>query len=163
MGTRAGSRGSRGARARIAPTSATRSEKRAAARGTAELLLSCLDQRITETSEEGALPRIKVQLWAEAIRSPDILELFRANYRTAIDGLAGIVREGQKRGRVDGGLDPQAVAQTVVSFIECFVLQKAVEPNADTSKYLEVLGRLLDCTLWTGKGATTGASDVEDD
>lgn len=137
-------------------------DSRRALLGFAEFVLSCLDQRITETAREGSLPRIKVQLWAEAIRSPDILQLFQANYRTAIDGLEGIVRDGQERGQMDGGLDPRAMAQTVVSLIEGFVLQKAVEPDADKAKYLEVLARLLDCSLRTGKSATEDGSDRED-
>jgi hypothetical protein len=64
--------------------------------------------------------------------------------------LAEIVREGQERGEVRATLDPKAVAQILISLLEGFVLQKALDPSVDSTNYLEALDAFLNCSFWQG-------------
>ena len=113
-----------------------------------KMVFSCLEQAQTECYTAPAMHRVKVGLWAEAIRNPDVLELFEHNYKATRGELAEIVREGQERGEVRATLDPKAVAQVFISLLEGFVLQKALDPSVDSTNYLEALDAFLDCSFW---------------
>ena len=116
----------------------------------AKVFFSCLEQTQTECYTVPDMHRIKVGLWAEAIRNPDVFELFEHNYRAAQGELAEIVGEGQERGEVRATLDPKAVAQVFISLLEGFVLQKALDPSVDSTNYLEALDAFLNCSFWQG-------------
>lgn len=115
-----------------------------------KIVFSCVEQAEEEGSAAPDMHRIKVGLWAEAIRNPEVFELFQTNYRTAIGDLEEIVRNGQERGELRTEVDAKAVAQIFVSLLEGFVLQKALDPSVDSTRYLEALDAFLDCSWQKG-------------
>jgi AcrR family transcriptional regulator len=116
----------------------------------AETVIELLDCPVPAgESQEGDPHRLRVLLWAEAIRSPEILEIVRAHYLRGRAALEEIVRRGLAGGEVRPGVAARAVAQLVLSMIDGFVLQKAVDPDLDGRRYVEGLRMLLDGTWWT--------------
>ncbi len=107
-------------------------------------LLGC-----TEGACEQPLPapdpnRIKVGLWSEIIRDSDLHEAARTNHDRVLDGLAKIIRAGQRRGDVRKGLDARHAAAACIALLEGFVLQKAIDPELSAARYERVVGALLD-------------------
>ena len=79
-----------------------------------------------------------------------VRESFSRNHAAIHDGLSAVVREAQRRGDFDGGLEPGAVANAMIALYDGFRLQKAMDPTIDTSDYVRVAEALLSGTSWTG-------------
>lgn len=95
--------------------------------------------------------RMTIQLWGEALRNPAIMELSRRNLDGIRGSLAQFVRQAQARGDINSALDPQAVAQALVSTFDGLVLQKAIEPTIDTWQYVAVIKAMVGGDFWRGK------------
>lgn len=84
-----------------------------------------------------------IQLWAESLRSPQIMEMSRQAgpdlWRAA---LAHLMRRARERGEIDPSLDPESIARVLVSAWQGLVLQKAFDPQVDVSRYMAVLKAL---------------------
>ena len=94
--------------------------------------------------------RASLQLWAEMAVNDRVRESVGRNHNAVRAGLTQVVREAQRRGDVDAGLDAGAVAGAMVALHDGFRLQKAMDPTLDTSEYVRVAEALLSGTLWTG-------------
>ncbi len=94
--------------------------------------------------------RTSLQLWAEMAINDRVRESFRRNHAAVRAGLAEVVREAQRRGDVDAGLEPGALASAMIALYDGFRLQKAMDPSIDTSDYARVAEALLGGTSWTG-------------
>ena len=94
--------------------------------------------------------RTSLQLWAEMAVNDRVRESFRQNHAAVRAGLAEVVREAQRRGDVDEGLEPGALASAMIALYDGFRLQKAMDPTIDTSDYARVAEALLGGTSWTG-------------
>jgi AcrR family transcriptional regulator len=81
--------------------------------------------------------RLPVQLWAEAFRDPELMELARGIIEMACAALASIVRDQQERGELDPELDPDAVARTVIGLFHGMMLQRGWHPDMDVAAYRE--------------------------
>ncbi len=99
--------------------------------------------RASERAGNADPARIKVGLWAEAVRNPQILDRFLGGYRMALDELAKIVRRAQRKRQLPRRLNPHAVAQSIVSLLEGLVLQQALDPDLDPGSYSEVIDLML--------------------
>jgi AcrR family transcriptional regulator len=87
--------------------------------------------------------RVTVQLWAEALRDPRIMEVVRSGLDGPIDTVAEVVARGQREGTLPRGLDPHATARVCAAIFQGLVVQQAWEPDLDVSAYMEsVLGIL---------------------
>ena len=112
---------------------------------TFEVLDQLADSSFAKLDEPEALEHmyLMIQLWAESVRSPQIMEMSRRAgpdpWRTA---LAQLMRQAKVRGEIDPSLDPESIAQVLVSAWQGLVLQKAADPQVDLSKYLTVLKAL---------------------
>ena len=98
---------------------------------------------------ERALPapdpnRIKVGLWAEIIRDSALHEAAQTNYARVLDGIAKLIRAGQRRGDVRKGLDARHAAAACLALVDGFVLQKAIDPGLSVARYEKVTDVLLD-------------------
>ncbi len=102
--------------------------------------------------DEGAdvYNRASLQLWAEMAVNDRVRESFSRNHAAVRAGLSEVVREAQRRGDVDAGLEPGAVASAMIALYDGFRLQKAMDPTIDTSDYVRVAEALLSGTSWTG-------------
>lgn len=95
--------------------------------------------------------RMNIELWAEALRSAQVMELFQeANfdiYRVALTELLG---RAQEQGQMDPSLDPDAAARVLLSTWHGLVLQRAFDPSVDVSKYVAVLKAMYRGHFFTG-------------
>ena len=84
--------------------------------------------------------RFNVQLWSEALRSPEIKESLR---RTGIDpwkeALTQFIAKAQGLDEVSPALDPEAVARVLLSMWQGLILQKALDPAVDVTPYVEAV------------------------
>ena len=104
-----------------------------------------------ENPEAQAHMRVNVQLWAEALRSPQVREVFeRANFDTWREALAGLMRRGQERGQISRSLDADSAARLLMSAWHGLVLQRAFDPEMDVSKYVTVLKAMYHGTFRVG-------------
>jgi AcrR family transcriptional regulator len=95
--------------------------------------------------------RIKVGLWAESVRDTEFLGELQKSYTLAIDALAAIVSRGQERREISPSLDPVSVAQTFLSLLEGFTLQRAFDGTIDRDRYMAVVETLFDRGLFGGQ------------
>jgi AcrR family transcriptional regulator len=105
------------------------------------------------------ISRMKVGLWAEAVRSPDVRAVAQRNYQTVVASLAHLVGEGQESGELRKGLDPTATAQILISLFEGLTLQRALDSTVDPDKYVDALLTLFDGSFWAG---TSGESTADE-
>ncbi len=104
-----------------------------------------------ENPEAQAHMRVNIQLWAEALRSPQVREVFeRANFDTWREALAGLMRRGQERGQISRFLDPGSVARLLMSAWYGLVLQRAFDPDVDVAKYVAVLRAMYRGSFFIG-------------
>ena len=106
---------------------------------------------IIDSPEAQTEIRLSIQLWAEALRTPRIMELHRANVDTVRRPFAEIIRRAQERGEINPDLDPDCVALVMISFFQGLELHKQVDPGIDVWKYVEVALALMGGTFWQGK------------
>ena len=87
--------------------------------------------------------RVTVQLWAEALRDPRIMDVVRSGLDGPLDAVAEVLERGQREGTVPRGLDPRATARVCAAIFQGLVVQQAWEPDLDVPAYIEsVLGIL---------------------
>jgi AcrR family transcriptional regulator len=89
---------------------------------------------------------LDIELYAEALRNDEIRDLMRGSLEEYRAAMAAAVRNAQRRGEISESLDPDSVAQVGLSFFLGFVLQKALDPDLDVWKYVEVTEALVDGT-----------------
>ncbi|MCH7482650.1 MAG: TetR/AcrR family transcriptional regulator [Chloroflexi bacterium] len=94
--------------------------------------------------------RASLQLWAEMAVNDRVRESFSHNHAVVHAGLGEVVREAQRRGDLDGSLDPGALVSAMIALYDGFRLQKALDPTIDTAAYARVAEALLGGTSWTG-------------
>ena len=109
--------------------------------------------------EEGDRVRLAVQLFAEAVRDPEIAEHVRGVTDIARAGMGAVIRAAQDRGEVDPALDPEALARAVVALFHGFLLQRAwYGEEADERGYIAAVHALLSGAV-AGPGAAEPAEE----
>jgi AcrR family transcriptional regulator len=88
--------------------------------------------------------RVGVQLWAEALRDPQVLPVVRRGVDLPRERLAALIRLGQTHGELRRDVDADAMARAMIALFHGFVLQQAWDPRANVASYLQVLDALLD-------------------
>ena len=74
-----------------------------------------LEGRMKDVRAHGS--SLGLEMRAESARNPAIAKIAARAYRGTRELLSGLLREGQERGQVDPGLDPDSVAAVVHSII----------------------------------------------
>ena len=92
-----------------------------------------------------------IQLWGEALRSPQVREFVSRNRVGVLEHLRGIVFRAQQRGEFNPELDAGAVARVLLSAYDGLVLQKAIDPALDVWKYVEAVKAMYSGALWQGR------------
>lgn len=105
----------------------------------------------TKEGAEGA--RLDLQLWGEALSNPQLHRLFLEAFETLNEPFAESVRCGQERGEINKDLDARAAARVVSAICLGFVVQKAMDPDADFERFVEVLSAMVE-----GDFATHGST-----
>jgi AcrR family transcriptional regulator len=68
--------------------------------------------------------RVALQLWAEALRDDVVREQVTSGIRKPIAIMVKVLRNGQRLGVIDGTINPQTIARTMVSMFQGIVLQR---------------------------------------
>lgn len=105
-----------------------------------DLVLSA-DKPPLSRSEESA--RMMVQVWSEAMRSPDLRMELKGVMDRARNMIAGLVARHQRAGTLPAEASAEQVAAVVMAVIDGFMVQWAVDGRADTAAFRGGLRSLM--------------------
>lgn len=95
---------------------------------------------------------VTVQLWAEALRNPRIMDAHRRmSHDVWLQALTEVFAGARDRGEIAPDLDPKAVAYVMGSFWHGVMLQKGIDPDLDIPKYAEVVRAMCSGGFWRGR------------
>lgn len=80
--------------------------------------------------------RVGVEVWAEALRNPDVLKTVRQGVDEPRRLLSRIVADFQSRDELPAEIDPDGMARVMIAIFQGFVLQQAWEPEVNAEQYL---------------------------
>ena len=85
----------------------------------------------------GRLLRTVIQLWAEALRDPRVMELLRRSLDRELERLADLVAAS------GAGTDPDSIARATMALFHGLMLQRACYPELDVDAYAAAAGGLI--------------------
>jgi AcrR family transcriptional regulator len=98
-----------------------------------DVAFSELGRTIQRMDEEDGVARMAVQLWGEAVRSPELAERLR-ELILAIRGLAvRLVRTYQARGEISSDIPAERIAPVLIGIMPGFMLQHVLFGDVDSS------------------------------
>lgn len=95
---------------------------------------------------DGAFFQVVLQVWAEAVRSPEIADTLAGSYQSLRDRFAEVVRRNQAAGRLPTDADPDEVARVMFGLLPGFLVQHAILRDVEPQEYVRGLGVLLAYT-----------------
>ena len=101
--------------------------------------------------EDAQACALDIELSAEALRSPAVMEMGRRSLHSVRGAFGEIVRAAQERGEINRALDPDAVAMVMMSFYHGLMLQIVIDPVVDVQTYVAAMKAMMKGTFWTGK------------
>lgn len=87
--------------------------------------------------------RANLRLWAEALSSPALLELFGDAYAANRDAVETFLAEAAERGEVRDDVDPRELAVVALSLLQGVVFLQALRPDLDEEVSLEAVRTVL--------------------
>jgi AcrR family transcriptional regulator len=87
--------------------------------------------------------RLAVQVWAEAVRTPQIRELVRGGVDGPRLSAAELIRAAQAGGGFSPGLDPDALARILIAVYQGLTLQTAWDDTVDNDAFVRTLETIL--------------------
>ncbi len=109
--------------------------------------------KIQRDAIEGVdITRVALQVWAEAMRNPEVSERVNVVYRQFRGYCAEVARRWQAAGNLSVDADPVQVGAAILSLIQGFILQNLLITGTDAQSYLTGVRALL--------GATSPAEDT---
>ena len=100
-----------------------------------------------DDAEGRAQRRINIQIWAEALRNPQLHAIVRAGVDEPRVMLAEMVAAAQERGELPAHLAPDALARVMIALFQGFILQQAWDDEADVASYVAVIEAMLTALL----------------
>ena len=105
-----------------------------------------IEQLLTNAEEFGFQPDgmayIGPQVWAEALRNPQLRTLVQARFADIRGAIAGVVRAEQAAGRMPADADPDDVAGFLFGSLLGYVLQRVLAGTVDPMSYSAALAAL---------------------
>ena len=100
---------------------------------------------ITEFGQGDGIDRLLASLhgWSHSQSNPELKALARAAYRRQRELFADVVRRWQAAGTLEGGADPDAMAELLQSVTLGFVAQRALAGDADVQAHVDALEALV--------------------
>lgn len=89
--------------------------------------------------EENERRRVGIEMWAEALHNPGVLEITREGVDEPLRMLTRWIAAAQARGELAPHLDARSLARVGVALFQGFILQKAWDERADLGGYLGVV------------------------
>lgn len=87
--------------------------------------------------------RTAIQLWAEALRDPQLMALLRRSIDHELEGLRRVVAGAQARGELSPALDPEAVARATIALFHGLMAQRAWYPDMDVTGYRDAAAAMV--------------------
>lgn len=91
--------------------------------------------------------RVTVQLWAEALRDPQIMQVIRSGLDRPIEQLAELFSRAKDSGELAAPMDPIGAAHLCASLFQGLVLQQAWNPDLDVEAYLSAVSTLVELLI----------------
>jgi len=115
-----------------------------------ELLVEYLKLSVDRLEQLESIPemRLRTQLFGEALLNPKISDNLRNVWDDVLDGLEEIIRQGQERGEISTDIDRRALGRAYMAIHDGLLLQKAIDPNVNIGKMIEVIRAMHHGTLW---------------
>ncbi|MEU8613016.1 TetR/AcrR family transcriptional regulator [Actinoplanes sp. NPDC048791] len=111
-------------------------------------IIEAISDRIAGDPVTGVdITRIGVQVWAEALRSPELATRADDVYRRLRGHFAEVARRWQAAGQLGAGAVPQQVGAAMLSLVQGFVLQRLLVADTDTAGYVAGVRALLASTV----------------
>ena len=95
--------------------------------------------------------RVGVEVWAEALRNPDVLATVTRGVEEPRRLLARIITECQEREELTAEIDPDGLASVMIAVFQGFVLQQAWDPKTDAEEYLAAVDVILSALSTRGR------------
>ena len=117
--------------------------------GTQDVIAELTDIFFGDLASSEAAPamRLRVQLWGESLRNPEILAGLSSNRDAVREHLQAVVERGQSLGDVSPEADPEYVARVLLSSYDGLVLQKSLDPDVDILRYVGAFKSLVSGVL----------------
>ncbi|GAA3935611.1 TetR/AcrR family transcriptional regulator [Actinoplanes auranticolor] len=107
-------------------------------------ILEAISGRIADDPVIGTdLTRIGVQVWAEALRNPELAARAGAAYQRLRGHFAEVARRRQAAGLLAADAVPEQVGAAMLSLVQGFILQRLLVAGTDTAGYLAGVRALL--------------------
>jgi AcrR family transcriptional regulator len=107
---------------------------------------AAIEQLLTNAEDFGFRPDgfayIGPQVWAEALRNPQLRELVQDRFAEVRNALAGVVRAEQAAGRIPADADADGVAGFLFGSLLGYVIQRVLAGTVDPKSYSAALGAL---------------------
>lgn len=97
--------------------------------------------------EERRRRRVGVQIWAEALRQPNVLRMVRRGVDEPMRLLVEVLRDLQSRDEIPASLDPEAAARVMIALFHGFILQQSWDPKVKIEPYLGVIEAAIDALV----------------
>jgi TetR/AcrR family transcriptional regulator, transcriptional repressor of aconitase len=76
--------------------------------------------------DENGTGRMVIQVWGEALRSPDLAEQITSRIRGVAKELIVVVERYQERGTISADVPAKYVARTIIALLPGFLVQRAL-------------------------------------
>ena len=86
-------------------------------------------------------------LMSESRHNKEVRYIMRKSYRALVKQLAGLVAEGQKAGRINQKLQPQAAARFLLATLQGLVQQAYLDPKVDVDAYMQVFEQVYTASF----------------
>ena len=86
---------------------------------------------------------LSAETMAEAIRNPDVRDMFDRNIREARAAVVSALRRGQASGAVDPSLDLETACQLIMAMGDGLTVHQALDPTLTSARFRPVLQLLL--------------------
>ena len=118
-----------------------------------EAINESLDSSIQRIDGPGGprYTKLWIQLFAESLRNERISEVARATLDDVVGHLEEVIRWGQEEGEFNRDLDPNILTRLFTIFHDGLVVHKVFEPDADVSKYVQMMKSLCNGDLFVNK------------
>lgn len=105
---------------------------------------TAISRMASDTGDSRHSPLLRLEIWAEASKNPHLRALCARGAKQWEALLAGLLREGQRRGEVATDVSPQAVAAILVAVFDGLSMQESLtQTKVDWQRIIETLRQVL--------------------